>query len=109
MLSDLSANYRLEGDRAQTGRTGYRAQTDRTGKDRTDNKKPSRRRLRDLRDAGPAFARAEEAAHGPRCVLSTRQFRGGLVFEAHRLLYHSTLGLRVIKKRRRQIRGSLAL
>ena len=27
-------------------------------------------------------------------------FRGGLVFKAHRLLYHSTLGLRVIKKRR---------
>ena len=24
---------------------------------------------------------------------------GGLVFKAHRLLYHSTLGLRVIKKR----------
>ena len=26
-------------------------------------------------------------------------FRGGLVFKAHRLLYHSTLGLRVIKKK----------
>jgi len=26
------------------------------------------------------------------------RFRGGLVFKAHRLLYHSTLGLRVIKK-----------
>ena len=26
--------------------------------------------------------------------------RGGLVFKAHRLLYHSTLGLRVIKKQR---------
>ena len=25
-------------------------------------------------------------------------FRGGLVFKARRLLYHSTLGLRVIKK-----------
>jgi len=24
---------------------------------------------------------------------------GGLVFQAHRLLYHSTLGLRVIKKK----------
>ena len=30
-----------------------------------------------------------------------KRFRGGLVFKAHRLLYHSTLGLRVIKKRRR--------
>ena len=27
-------------------------------------------------------------------------FRGGLVFQAHRLLYHSTLGLRVIKKKK---------
>jgi len=26
--------------------------------------------------------------------------RGGLVFEAHRLLYHSTLGLRVTKKKK---------
>jgi len=26
---------------------------------------------------------------------------GGLVFKAHRLVYHSTLGLRVIKKRRK--------
>jgi len=30
-----------------------------------------------------------------------RSFRGGLVFEAHRLVYHSTLGLRVIKKKKR--------
>ena len=27
-----------------------------------------------------------------------KQFRGGLVFQADRILYHSTLGLRVIKK-----------
>ena len=26
---------------------------------------------------------------------------GGLVFKAHRLLYHSTLGLRVIKKKKK--------
>ena len=30
-----------------------------------------------------------------------QRFRGGLVFKAHRLFYHSTLGLRVIKKKRR--------
>jgi len=30
-----------------------------------------------------------------------RLFRGGLVFKAHRLLYHSTLGLRVIKKKKK--------
>ena len=29
-----------------------------------------------------------------------KRFRGGLVFKAHRLLHHSTLGLRVIKKKK---------
>ena len=30
-----------------------------------------------------------------------KRFPGGLVFKAHRLLYHSTLGLRVIKKKKK--------
>ena len=30
-----------------------------------------------------------------------QRFRGGLVFKAHTLLYHSTLGLRVIKKKKK--------
>ena len=34
-------------------------------------------------------------------------YRGGLVFKAHRLLYRSTLGLRVIKKKK-QVRHSKA-
>jgi len=29
-----------------------------------------------------------------------KRFRGGLVSKAHRLVYHSTLGLRVIKKKK---------
>jgi hypothetical protein len=33
--------------------------------------------------------------------INVQRFRGGLVFKAHRLLYHSTLGLRVIKKKKR--------
>jgi len=32
-----------------------------------------------------------------------KRFRGGLVFEAHRLGYHSTLGLRVIKKKKKPL------
>jgi len=32
--------------------------------------------------------------------VSVGRFRGGLVFKVLRLLYHSTLGLRVINKRR---------
>jgi len=31
-----------------------------------------------------------------------QRFRGGLVFKAHRLVYHSTLGSRVIKRGRRR-------
>jgi len=31
---------------------------------------------------------------------NVKRFRGGLVFKAHRLVYHSTLGMRVIKQRR---------
>ena len=31
-----------------------------------------------------------------------QRFRGGLVSKAHRLLYHSTLGLRVIKKMKKK-------
>ena len=30
-----------------------------------------------------------------------KRFQGGLVFQAHRLLYHSTLGLRVMKKKKK--------
>ena len=30
------------------------------------------------------------------------RFRGGLAFKAHRLLYHYTLGSRVIKKKKKQ-------
>ena len=33
-------------------------------------------------------------------ILIVKRFRGGLVFKAHRLVYHSTLGLGVIKKKK---------
>ena len=33
-------------------------------------------------------------------VRNVQRFRGGLVFKAHRLVYHSTLGWRVIKKKK---------
>jgi len=36
---------------------------------------------------------------------NVKRFRGGLVFEAHRLLYHSTLGLRVMKKKKKKKEG----
>jgi len=37
-----------------------------------------------------------------------KRFRGGLVFKAQRLMYHSTLGLRVIKKKKYQTRRTAA-
>jgi len=33
---------------------------------------------------------------------TVQRFRGGLVFKAHRRVYHSTLGLRVIKKKKKK-------
>ena len=38
-----------------------------------------------------------------------RRFRGGLVFQANRLMYHSTLGLRVIQKKKKKIPASRAI
>jgi len=37
----------------------------------------------------------------PRHHVNVLWYRGGLVFKAHRLLYHSTLGSRVIKKEKK--------
>jgi len=42
-------------------------------------------------------ARAEQLLHR-----NVQRFRGGLVFKAHRLLCHSALGLRVIKKKKKK-------
>ena len=39
---------------------------------------------------------------------NVQRFRGGLVFQAHGLLYHSTLGLRVMKEKRLQMCGRWA-
>jgi len=57
----------------------------------------------DIAAVGRIWFRVEEI--GCRVV---QRFRGGLVFKAHRLLYHSTLGLRVIKKKRRRCRVEAA-
>jgi len=36
-------------------------------------------------------------------IRNVKRFRGGLVFKAHRLFYHSTLGSRVIKKKKKEV------
>ena len=47
---------------------------------------------------GSGRATAWTAPAGSGLSRNVTRFRGGLEFKAHRLLYHSTLGLRVIKK-----------
>ena len=42
---------------------------------------------------------AAETRTGDDTTGGVKRFRGGLVFEAHRRLYHSTLGFRVIQKK----------
>jgi len=38
---------------------------------------------------------------------NVKRFQGGLVLKAHRLVYHSTLGLRVMKKKKKLSRRDL--
>jgi len=47
---------------------------------------------------GPATCHPSSPPRPP-----AQRFRGGLVFKAHRLVYNSTLGLRVIKKKKKSI------
>ena len=47
----------------------------------------------------------DDAGRGQLLYRHVRRFRGRLVFKAHKLLYHSTLGLRVIKKKKEDLRG----
>jgi len=55
-----------------------------------------------------ARARAHQMSD-PKCAQTellrrnVKRFRGGVVSKAHRLLYHSTLGLSVIKKKKTEV------
>ena len=51
---------------------------------------------------GPTSSQKCEAVPR-RARIFERPCRGGLVFKAHRLLHHSTLGLRVIKKKKKKV------
>ena len=69
-----------------------------------------RRRCASTHESSARFAEASHAC--PRLVkvegsttLTMQWFRGGLVIKAHRLLYHSILGSRVIKHKKRALRG----
>ena len=54
------------------------------------------------------YSRIVQMDHSPRSPVTAewilhdeKRFRGGLIFKADRWLYHSTLGSRVIKKKKR--------
>ena len=55
----------------------------------------------------PLYCLPQGPTHYPRMAASqqlyrnVQRFRGGLVCKAHRLVHHSTLGLRVIKQKKR--------
>ena len=67
------------------------------------NQAPSRRRFR-----AAAFCIGSEVcgAGAQTKLCASSGSRGGLVLKAHRLLYHSTLGLRVIKRKRERGAGA---
>ena len=58
------------------------------------------RTVKDLEQKGYTFEGADASVDLMIRRSDPGQFRGGLVFQAHRRLYHSTLGLRVIKKKK---------
>jgi len=72
------------------------------------------RRKRNVRDGASACQRRKASEHCVRWIHEEKEelspvanegvqrFRGGLVLKAHRLLYDSTLGLRVIMKNRQE-------
>ena len=58
-----------------------------------------------IKSRNPGFTERNAAERaweiGGRGSQKLKRFRGGIVFKAHRLVYHSTLGWRVMKKKRR--------
>ena len=89
----------VQGARCRAQGAGYRVQGSgsRVYEDKTQHvnlRKAGQERGPCSRDAGARVLGVQQLANHLR-------FRGGLVFKAHRLLYHSTLGLRVIKKKKK--------
>ena len=62
---------------------------------------PVREQLRYLSQLWQRWCGVKENGAGR--TWSVKRFRGGLVLKAHRLLHHSTLGLRVSKKKQKDL------
>ena len=61
-----------------------------------------------LRESGGELCRSVQFSIEERLLYrNVQRFRDGLVFKAHRLLHHSALGLRVIKKKKESVRISV--
>jgi len=56
----------------------------------------------DVQDSGLREQRSEVRVPHQLLSRNVERFRGGLVFKAHRLLHHSTLGSSVIKKKKKK-------
>ena len=52
-----------------------------------------------VRSTAVGWMHGKGSRDGAHTYINVQRFRGALVFKAHRLLYDTTLGLRVIKKR----------
>ena len=55
-----------------------------------------------MRDPGPLQGHFPTILHPTILHRNVQRFPGGLVFKAHRLVYHSTLGWRVLKKKKKK-------
>ena len=53
--------------------------------------------------AAVLVARLAGACPSQLLYINVKRFRGGIVFKDHRLFYHSTLGLRVIRKKEKRV------
>jgi len=64
------------------------------------NKSPSPNRLATKLEGMASISLTRQIGYSSKTKKNVQRFQGGLVFKAHRLLYHSTQGLSVIKKKK---------
>ena len=73
-------------------------------------RRPRTRQLNNQRlNLSRMFGKVQVLEAAERADSNMKRFRGGLVFKAHRLVYHSTLGRRVIKKKQKEATKAITL
>jgi len=101
----LAGNSKLRANYSQGGMLGVRCKsvTIRAAKSPPTNPSPLERQRARAHQIGKTKGTEAELQILRACLVGVEE---GLVFKAHRLLYHSTLGLRVIKKTKKVEVGS---